>query len=288
MGEMIPLYGFGGGGTGCTLTITAPVGATVTVSKDGKSKPPKIAVTGTVVFKGLESGTWTITITKGTDTAEKKVEIKADYSTEITFFSATINISYPAGVACTVTDGVTTLNAPDTSGTWACEVFNAGEWTISLSTGFSEVVTIVETGESHTINKWYLLRSGVVNQTYKFGEGQIRSGKLVTVTKGDGVLVCKSPKDETAGIATAITVNLAGFTKISVEYKGNKTITFGGYAKLRGSWDSPKHPTFGASGSSGIVEAAVPESVPELYIGVGWTPGNTAATINISNLWLEV
>ena len=75
----------GGGGAGCTLTITAPVGATVTVSKDGKSKPPKIAVTGIVVFKGLESGVWTITIAKGTDTAEKTVEIKADYSVMISF-----------------------------------------------------------------------------------------------------------------------------------------------------------------------------------------------------------
>lgn len=87
MGEMIPLYGFGGksGRSFAALTITAPVGATVTVSKDGKSKPSKVATTGTVVFKGLESGTWTITITNGTDTASKAVEIKADYQAAISF-----------------------------------------------------------------------------------------------------------------------------------------------------------------------------------------------------------
>ena len=75
----------GGGGTGCTLTITAPVGATVTVSKDGKSKPSKVATTGVVVFKGLETGTWEITITNGKDTATKTVEIKADYQAAISF-----------------------------------------------------------------------------------------------------------------------------------------------------------------------------------------------------------
>lgn len=75
----------GGGGTGCALTITAPVGATVTVSKDNKAKPSKVATTGTVVFKGLETGTWTITITNGTDTASKTVEIKANYQAEIAF-----------------------------------------------------------------------------------------------------------------------------------------------------------------------------------------------------------
>lgn len=87
MGEMIPLYGFGGksGRASSTLTITAPVGATVTVSKDGKSKPSKVATTGTVVFKELETGTWTITITNGTDTATKTVEIKADYQAAISF-----------------------------------------------------------------------------------------------------------------------------------------------------------------------------------------------------------
>ena len=89
MGEMIPLYGFGSksGRSFATLTITAPVGATVTVSKDGKSKPSKVATTGTVVFKGLETGTWTITISNGTDTATKAVEIKADYSATISFNS---------------------------------------------------------------------------------------------------------------------------------------------------------------------------------------------------------
>ena len=87
MGDMIPLYGFGSksGRSFAILTITAPVGATVTVSKDGKSKPSKVATTGTVVFKGLETGTWTITITNGTDTATKAVEIKADYQAAISF-----------------------------------------------------------------------------------------------------------------------------------------------------------------------------------------------------------
>ncbi len=279
----------GGGGTGCTLTITAPVGATVTVSKDGKSKPSKVATTGTVVFKGLETGTWTITITDGTDTATKTVEIKSDYSAEITFFSSTINIAYPAGLACTATDGVTTLTAPDTSGTWACVVPNAGAWTVALSNGLSESVAIAN-GDNVTINKWYLLKNGVANQTYKFGDGQIRSGDLVTVTPGDGVLTCTSPKSQTVGIATSVVVNLAGFTKMSVEYDGDKNIYFGGYAALNGAWDSPKKYTFGVTSTttSGTAEAAVPEDPGELYVGVGWSAGSGSATINISNLWLEV
>lgn len=75
----------GGGGTGGALTVTAPANVTVTVSKDGKTKTKNSGASGVVVFKGLETGTWEITITNGTDTATKTVEIKADYSATISF-----------------------------------------------------------------------------------------------------------------------------------------------------------------------------------------------------------
>ena len=76
------------------------------------------------------------------------------------FFAATINITYPVGSVCTVTDGVTTLIAPDTSGTWACVVPNAGNWTVALDIGFSEVVNGIIDGESYTVDKWYLYNFG--------------------------------------------------------------------------------------------------------------------------------
>lgn len=87
MSEMVPLYGFsnGRGGTGGTLTVTAPAGSTVTVSKDKKSKTKVAGSDGIVVFRGLETGTWTLTITDGEQTASKTVEIVADYATEISY-----------------------------------------------------------------------------------------------------------------------------------------------------------------------------------------------------------
>lgn len=189
----------GGGGTGCTLAITAPVGATVTVSKDGKSKPSKVATTGTVVFKGLETGTWTLTITNGTDTATKTVEIKADYSAEITFFSSTINIVYPAGLACTATDGVTTLNAPDTTGTWTCVVPNKGTWKITAGEWSGESV-ITATGQTETVRvaKW-IVKNG--RPTDIGLATQLISGRTLTVVQGDGYTQFTATKNgETNGI----------------------------------------------------------------------------------------
>lgn len=87
MSEMVPLYGFssGGGGTGGILTVTCPAGSTVTVSKDGKSKTKVAGSDGIAVFKGLQSGTWTVKIQLGTDVAEDTVRLVTDYTKEMSF-----------------------------------------------------------------------------------------------------------------------------------------------------------------------------------------------------------
>lgn len=82
---MIGRTNTGGGGTGASLTVNAPAGATVTASKEGKTKTKVAGSDGIVVFKGLASGEWTLTITDGEQTAQKTVTITADYSTDITF-----------------------------------------------------------------------------------------------------------------------------------------------------------------------------------------------------------
>lgn len=149
-----------GGGSGGTLTVTAPANVAVTVSKDGKTKTKNSGTSGVVVFKGLASGTWTVTITGDGKTAQKNVVVTTDYSTVIAFFAATINITYPAGSTCTCSDGTTTLSAPDTSGTWACIVPNAGTWTVTSTSGTetdSKAVTITTDGQSTSVELSYAL-----------------------------------------------------------------------------------------------------------------------------------
>lgn len=75
-------------------------------------------------------------------------------------FTATINVTYPAGSTCTATDGTTTLTAPNTSGTWACAVPNAGAWTITATNGSqtkSKTVSITTNGQSATVALNYLV-----------------------------------------------------------------------------------------------------------------------------------
>lgn len=223
MTRTVPLYGFGGGsGTGATLTVTAPAGATITVSKDGKSKNKISDSSGAAVFKGLSTGTWTLTISDGSQTASKPVMITADYSAEITFFAATIHITYPAGSTCTATDGVTTLTAPDTSGTWDCVVPNAGTWTVTVvDKGWSDAAEVVEDGQIVPVylDEYYLYclgnefpaRTGGWVETYQ------GSGNKGTFEKAETYLYYKTDSASTANGVTKNKIDVTNFSEIVVE-----------------------------------------------------------------------
>lgn len=221
MSIAVPLYGFGAsGGTGGTLTVTAPANVTVTVSKDGKTKTKNSGTSGVVAFKGLASGTWTVTITGDGKTAQKNVVVTTDYSTAITFFAATINITYPAGSTCTCSDGTTTLSAPDTSGTWACIVPNAGTWTVSSTDGDkskSADVVITTDGQTESVTLLYI--------TYLFKDGEtydsLTGGWQGMVNAEKQALQLYASAGKTANAWTKSKVDMTDYSTISVKTDAN-------------------------------------------------------------------
>lgn len=164
MSIAVPLYGFGASGGSpnkSTIIVTAPTGSTVTC-KMGSTTKTASGKNGTWTFSGLDIGTWTVTATKGSSIATQDVDITrltVEYVT-ITYFSATINVTYPAGSTCTCSDGTTTLTAPNTSGSWTCIVYNAGTWTVTSTSGTetdSKAVTITTDGQSTSVELSYAL-----------------------------------------------------------------------------------------------------------------------------------
>ena len=189
--------GSGGSLTKSILIVTAPTGSTVTVTKGATTKTA-MEKNGEWWFKNLENGEWTIraTLDGQSATAVYKIEQFGVYRTSIAYFKATINVTYPAGSTCTATDGKTTLNAPDTSGTWACIVPNAGEWTVTASTIVggktkSVVVQIESNGQTESAVLAYELRltqddfDRSLNLTASFGEGYKTFSETATKTKID-------------------------------------------------------------------------------------------------------
>lgn len=155
------IFNIGSGApSGEILVVTAPAGVTVSVSKDTKTKTKIADSNGLVTFKGLGAGTWTVSITDGTQTSSKTIKIETGYTLSIGFFSATITVTYPAGSTCTCSDGTTTLTAADTTGSYTFTVPNAGTWTVTSTDGSStksETVEITTSGQNGSVELSYKL-----------------------------------------------------------------------------------------------------------------------------------
>lgn len=312
---MIGRVNTGGGGTGGTLTVTAPANVTVTVSKDGKTKTKNSGTSGVVVFKGLASGTWTLTITDGSQTSSKPVVVTADYSTVIAFFAATINITYPAGSTCTCSDGTTTLSAPDTSGTWACIVPNAGTWTAAATDGVentSETVSITTDGQIVAIELSYLLWLYKSGNTYNAVTGGWSVSKHpstggsfdgVLTLNADSMLLSTEVWGGSVGYANAFTnnsIDLTGVNTLKFKITGIGNTAYsdkeGNTHKFRFSLvvanerPTKQNPTFAAdmkilaTGEYSVDVSAVTAG----YVGIWITTGGyNKTTLTISEIWGE-
>ena len=155
------MRGGSGGGSGATLVVTGVAGSTVTATKGDKTYTRTLNSEGKATFKGLASGTWTITMTDGTQTVTRTVTITADYDLTIAYFSATISITYPAASTCVVTDSSGTQIASDTNGdssakTWTATVGATGTYTITAtsatgSESTSESVSVTAEGQTQSV-----------------------------------------------------------------------------------------------------------------------------------------
>lgn len=158
----------GGGGSGGTLVVTSSGAGTVTVSNTvlGKSYSKTVTAGGSVTFKGLKTGEWTVTLSNGTQTATRSVTINADYSVSIAYFSATISVTYPANSNCVVTNsGGTTIasntNTGSSTKTWTATVGATGTYTVTATATDgsgktrSTTVSITTDGQSSSVTLKY-------------------------------------------------------------------------------------------------------------------------------------
>lgn len=224
MSIAVPLYGFGGSGGSpnkSIIIVAAPTGSTVTC-KMGSTTKTASEKNGTWTFSGLDIGTWTITATKGSSIATQDVDITrltVEYVT-ITYFSATINVTYPAGSTCTCSDGTTTLTAPNTSGSWTCIVYNAGTWTATATDGDkskSADVVITTDGQTESVTLLYI--------TYLFKDGEtydsLTGGWQGTVNAEKQALQLFVQAGKTQNVHTKSKVDMTDYSTISVKTDAN-------------------------------------------------------------------
>lgn len=213
MTDMVPMYGFGGGQGGGTVNVKIDPGSLVTLTKGDKTKSATADSSGWAVFKGLDSGLWKIVATLNGHTANDSTVVELNKAVHLTYFTATINITYPAGLTCKATNGSTTLTAPDTSGTWACTVDKAGTWTVTAG-DLTETVTLNTTGETKAVilARW-IVKNGVLTDIGL--TNPLISGRNVTPTQETGYVAIKNAtSNSVVGVASGQTFDLTAARKI--------------------------------------------------------------------------
>ena len=215
----------GSGGTGATLTVTAPTLCTVSISKDSKTKTKNAGADGTAVFKGLETGTWMLAITDGSNTASKPIMIRTDYSDRISFAMATITIRYWPGYDCCVTINGHTEYAPDKSGIWAYPAY--GPCTIRVSATYGEDIVErsveVSADDPQSISLCYLFDHGkeisVITggwDAYAWRMTTSTQAEKPRLTKNYDNLYIQSPTEWGGVVRTINKIDLAGFSRITM------------------------------------------------------------------------
>lgn len=219
----------GGGGSGATLVVSSPANVSVTVSKDDKSYTKNSGSLGSATFKGLATGTWTVTISGNGQTATRTIEITADYAITIAFFSATINITYPANSNCVVANSGGQTVASDTNTgtsakTWTATVNAKGTYTVTATATDgsgktkSTTVSITADGQSASVTLTYelVLFDGGDNTSVTGGW----KGKGVTPTVSNVLSFSITNTDGTfpkaASVYTGNKFDLSKYNKLTV------------------------------------------------------------------------
>lgn len=233
MTDMVPMYGFGGGQGGGEVNVKIDPGSLVTLTKGDKTKSATADSSGWAAFKGLDSGLWKIVATLNGQTATDSVLVALNQAVHLTYFTATINITYPAGLTCKATNGSAVLTAPDTSGTWACTVDKKGTWTVTAG-DLTETVTLSTTGETKTVivARW-IVKNGVLTDIGL--TNPMIAGRNVTPTQETGYVAIKNATNNAVvGVASGQMFDLTAARKIVADIDVTTVGTSGSYTQYDG------------------------------------------------------
>ena len=224
------------------IRVTYPAGDTCTC-KNGSTTLTANASDGITVFLVPNTGTWTLTVTNGTKTATKTVSITATSrfaNVTLAYFTATLNITYPAKSTCVIKNSSGAQVASDTNTgtaakTWTATVGATGTYTITATATDgsgktkSTTVSITTNGQVATaklVYQMYIFKSGSgLTEGYSVnGGGNVSKNSISWSGNSDG-----------GGISMYIkpAVSLNNYTKLcfdfecSYNYGGNYGMGFG-------------------------------------------------------------
>ena len=288
----------GGGGSGGTLAVTSSGAGTVTVSNSalGKSYSKSVTAGGSVTFKGLKTGEWTVTLSNGAQTVTRSVAINADYSVSVAYFSATISVTYPANSNCVVTNSGGQTVASDTNTgsstkTWTATVGATGTYTVTATATDgsgktkSTTVSITADGQSSSVTLSYEL--------VLFDNGTV-SGYTWTGLNNNGTTLSlrvenSSGYGDSASGSSVQTIDMRDYTTLKFHVvSSNTTGPYSGGVTL-----GTNGATVNFKNESNVVKAVNISSVNsgQIYFGVSANSSAAGGTqyceVVVDKIWLE-
>ena len=156
------------------------------------------------------------------------------YISSGTSFSATINITYPAGSTCTVTNYKKTWTAPNTTGSWTFKANEVGHYTVKAVSGSKskeKEVLITTEGQVENVTLTYELvlfdgsNGGDVTSLTGGWDNDGHNGSVTFSADSDAIRYNYSV-DQSAGqisrtwcIFTKNKIDIAGYTTLKMTFK---------------------------------------------------------------------
>lgn len=207
---------------------------------------------------------------------------------------AAISVTYPAGSACTCTDGTTTYTAPNTNGATLFIIPYAATWTVTATDGTettSQTVEITTEGQSVSVELSYVLwlyKPGdqCVDVTGGWEQYQQSGLDRGTVRFEDDGIYTATTTGQTADIATKNPIDLTGISTLKITldaFEHNSSSLADGYIGVVAS----KPPTMTGNsytkfrGTTAELDVSALNGEYYVYYSTGYIVTSTVKNINL-------
>ena len=242
MSIAVPLYGFGASGGSpnkSTIIVTAPTGSTVTC-KMGSTTKTATEKNGVWTFGGLDLGTWTITSTKGGDSATQDVAITrltVEYVTIV--YRITPEFTYTGDYEIVDDSDNPISDFASWKNNWKIRFLTSGTFTVTKLNGWNGQLDVFLVGGGggggNSSTQWHEYGKDGITHGYGGGGG------------GGGYTATSINVSIVVGTNYVITIGAGG----AVSTAGGMTSAFSGTANGGGAGGNANGSTVGSPGKGG-------------------------------------
>nr|DAT40920.1 MAG TPA: hypothetical protein [Caudoviricetes sp.] len=134
-------------------------------------------------------------------------------------FSARINVVYPAGSTCTISNGTKTYTAPSTGGYWECDVDSAGTWTVTATNGpqsASQSVSITASGQTAGVTLAYDYKIFNAGGAVDYSGGWTIPESYGSKVESDGIKLYTAASWQGCQVFTSAPFDVTKYSKLNI------------------------------------------------------------------------